>query len=331
MSATDYPVPAWKVVLDGQDLTARIAPRLIDLTLTECRGGEADQLDLVIHDHDGRMALPKRGVTLSVAIGWQGAGLVNKGTFRVDEVEHAGAPDIITIRARSTDLTRQMRSRRERSWHASTLGAVLRNLAGEHGLKASIAAALASIAIDHLDQVNESDVALLTRLGQRYDAVATVKAGTLLFAPVGSGTTPGGTALPQARITRADGDRHRYSVEDRNEYSGCKCFWNDRKRAKRKQVLVGSDDNAFTVRETFKSEAMARQQARSKWQQLQRGAAKFIYQLALGRADLYPEQQVTVSGFKPEIDGQAWLIVQATHGISGDGGFTTALEMERVL
>ncbi len=52
-----YPIPQWPVVLDGTDLTARISPRLLDLTLTECRDSEADQLDLRIHDHDGKMAL----------------------------------------------------------------------------------------------------------------------------------------------------------------------------------------------------------------------------------------------------------------------------------
>jgi mRNA interferase RelE/StbE len=36
---------------------------------------------------------------------------------------------------------------------------------------------------------------------------------------------------------------------------------------------------------------------------------------------------VTVSGFKPEIDETPWLMKRATHTL-GDGGFTTALELE---
>ena len=64
-------IPAWRVTLDGADLTARIRPRLLDLTLSENRGEEADQLDLRIHDHDGRMDIPRRGVVIAVAIGWQ--------------------------------------------------------------------------------------------------------------------------------------------------------------------------------------------------------------------------------------------------------------------
>ena len=121
-----YPIPAWRVTLDGQDLTERFKPRLLELSLDESRGDDADQLDLVIHDHDGRMDIPPRGALLRVAIGWEGQGLVDHGTFQVDEAEHSGAPDMISVRARSADLTRPMRTRAERSWHDTTLGAVLR-------------------------------------------------------------------------------------------------------------------------------------------------------------------------------------------------------------
>jgi len=323
-----YPIPAWRVTLDGNDLTDRIAPRLIELTLKECRGGEADQLDLRIHDHDGRMALPRRGVTIAVAMGWRDGGLVDKGTFVVDEVEHSGPPDIITIRSRSAELTKTMRTRRDRSWHDTTVGAVINAIAGEHSLRARVASDLANLDLDHLDQSNESDVALLTRLGKRFDAVATVKAGSLLFAPIDSGNTPAGIELPRASITRSDGDSHRFSASERDTYSGARAYWNDKKGARRKSLLVGTATNAKTLRETFDSERTAREHADAEWKRVQRGAAKLEYSLALGRATLYPEQRIDVSGFKPDIDDRTWLIAEATHSITGSSGFTTSLVLE---
>ncbi|MGO1072696.1 phage late control D family protein [Lysobacter sp. CA199] len=328
MTPADYPIPAWRVVLDGKDLTTRIKPRLLELTLCEARGGEADQLDLVIQDHDGRMALPRRGADLSVSIGWIDAGLIDKGSFRVDEVEHRGAPDLITIRARSADLTHQMRTRRERSWHGVTLGAIVRALAGEHGLQARIASALASINVAHLDQTGESDVHLLTRLGQQYDAVATVKSKTLLFLPIGSGSTSSGAALPSTLITRASGDQHCYSLTDRDTYSGVRAYWNHKAGANRKSVLVGESGNAKRLRDTFNSEADARSAAGSEWNRIKRGAATLTYTLALGRADIYPEQKLRLRGFKQEIDETQWLVAKTTHTITGSGGFTTSLELE---
>ncbi|MEA0907780.1 phage late control D family protein [Xanthomonas campestris pv. campestris] len=322
-----YPIPQWRVVLDGTDLTERIAPRLLDLTLTECRGGEADQLDLRIHDHDGKMALPKRGVRLAVALGWKATGLVDKGTFIVDEVEYSGAPDIITVRARSADLTANMRTRRERSWHNTTLGAVLNTLAGEHGLTPRVAEALARTKLPHLDQANESDMNLLTRLGQRFDAVATVKAGTLVFAPIGAGTTATGKPLPTVNLTRRDGDQHRYSVADRDAYTGVRAYWVDKGKARRQSVLVGTEDNAMRLRESYADEATARQHAHAELERVRRGMAKIEYTLVAGRADLFPEQVVAFSGFKPEIDRQLWLISRVSHTL-GSSGFSTKFDLE---
>lgn len=329
--ARDYPIPIWRVTLAGADLTERMRPRLLELSLSEARGGEADQLDLQIHDHDGRMAIPSRGALISVAIGWKGEGLVDKGSFVVDEVEHSGTPDIITIRARSANLTRPMRTRVEKSWHDTTLGAVLKDIAGKHGLKTRIEAKLAAREVKHLDQTGESDVHLLTRLGQRHDAVCTVKAGTLLFVPIGSGVTASGLQLPSATIKRRDGDKHRYSLVGRDTYTGVRAYWSDKKGATQKDVLVGSDENARRLPATYHSEAEAKEQAEAANKRIQRGAATLDYTLALGRPDLYPEQRVSVSGFKPEIDATKWLIAKTTHTITGSAGFTTQLEMETAI
>ena len=329
--ARDYPIPIWRVTLDGADLTERMRPRLLDLGLSEARGGEADQLDLRIHDHDGRMAIPSRGALLRVAIGWKGEGLVDKGSFLVDEAEHSGAPDIISVRARSANLTQPMRTRTERSWHDTTLGAVLKDVANKHGLKTRIDPALAAREVKHLDQTGESDVHLITRLGQRHDAVCTVKAGTLLFVPIGSGVTASGLVLPSASIKRRDGDKHRYSVVGRDSYTGVRAYWSDKKGATQKDVLVGSDENARRLPSTYHSEAEAKEQAEAAHKRIQRGEATLDYTLALGRPDLYPEQRITVSGFKPVIDGTNWLIAKTTHTITGSAGFTTQLEMETAI
>lgn len=116
-----------------------------------------------------------------------------------------------------------------------------------------------------------------------------------------------------------------------DSYSGVRAYWTHKAGADRKSVLVGHSGNAKRLRETFATEAEARENAQSEWQRVQRGAATFSFSLALGRADLYPEQKIRVQGFKPEIDEATWLISKTTHTISGSSGFTTALELETAL
>lgn len=319
--------PDYRISLGGGDITRKVNPRLQRLTLTECRSGEADQLDLVLSDHDGLLEVPRRGVELTLSIGWAGEALVDKGTFIVDEVEHYGTPDTLSLRARSADLTASMRTRREQSWHGTTVGALLKTIAGRQGLTARVDDAIGARAVKHIDQT-ESDAAFVTRLAKLHDAVATVKAGRLLFLPVTGTRTSGGQPLPEVQITRADGDGHRWHCADRDAYTGVRAYWHDPARAKRRGVLVGADGNAKRLATTYASEADALAGARAEWSRVQRGAATLELTLAHGQPALAPQTPVKVSGFKAPINEAEWLAVKVTHTISGDGGFTTAVELE---
>lgn len=86
----------------------------------------------------------------------------------MDDVSHGGPPDQITIKARAADFTSEIRNRREQSWKNTTLGAVLKDVAGRNGLTLKVAADLASIALPSMSQSRESDIAFLRRLGREH-------------------------------------------------------------------------------------------------------------------------------------------------------------------
>jgi phage protein D len=323
------PQADYRITLDGRDLSRMIAPRLMSLSLSESRADESDMLDLVLDDSKNDLAIPKRGAGIKVAIGWVGEQLIDKGTFTVDEVEHSGAPDIITIRARSASMTNDMHERRERSWHGQTIGNIVRSIAGRHSLKPAIGDALAKILIDHIDQTHESDMSFLTRLAKRYDAVMNVKDLRLLFMPIGTGKTASGKALDVLDLTRSSGDQHRYHIAQRESYAAVRAHYHSNAQGRRKSVVIGGENNknVKVLPEDYASEADARAAAQAEYARTQRSQATLDYTLALGRPELFPEMPVTVSGFKPEIDETPWLVKKATHTI-GEGGFTTALELE---
>lgn len=327
MVDTAYPQPRWRVVLDGQDISSAIAPRLMSLGVTADRDQDADQLDLTVSDHDSRLQLPRRGVTVDVALGWDTTGLASMGTFTVDEVEHAGAPDRVTIRARSARMASAIRQKRDQAWDQVTLGDMVDQLAGRNGLQPRCASALAGVLVEHIDQTNESDLNMLTRVGKRFDAVATIKAGCLLFAPVGSGKTATGATLPGITLVRSDGDQHRYHAADREAYTGVRAYWQDVKGAKKQAVIAGAETTLKTLRTVYATQHDAMHAAKSEWQRVQRGRATFELSLARGRADVYPEMSATVVGFKDAIDATAWLIKRVEHQL-GDSGYTTRIECE---
>lgn len=217
--------PAYMLTLDGADITQNFSDRLIGLTMTDNRGFEADQLDIALDDTDGLVELPPRGASLTLWLGWQGSALVNKGSFTVDEIEHRGAPDTLTIRGRSADFRGSLNSRREQSWHDTTLGVIVETIAQRNKLTASVADSLKAIAIPHIDQTQESDAAFLSRLAERNGASVSVKAGKLLFLKAGSAMTVSGKPIPQMTVERGDGDRHQFAIADREAYTGVTAKW----------------------------------------------------------------------------------------------------------
>lgn len=323
----------WRVTIDGKDLSDRLRPRLVSLSISEKRGDEADQLDIVLNDTDGQLGIPKEGAVLHVQLGWkQGrdvmVGLIDKGSYKVDDVSHSGPPDQITIKARATDFTSQIRNRHQQSWKSTTLGAVLKDVAGRNGLTLRVAADLASIALPSISQSRESDIAFLRRLGRENDAVATIKDKRLIFARKGAGATTSGKALPTLTIRRTDGDRHNWQRQKRDGQEGVTASWHDKKGAKRQTVTVGKAEGAKKLRKVHADEASAKRAALAERDRLKRAPATFDMKLALGRADAIPESRVKVSGYKDVIDAATWLISEVTHRLDKSGGFVTDLRME---
>lgn len=327
----DYAAPIYRLSVDGLDIAQLVSPRLISLNLTDNRGIEADQLDISLSDHDGLLAIPPKGAVLRLWLGWTDTGLVDKGTFTVDEVEHSGAPDVLNIRGRSADLRKQLKVKREDSWSNATVADVIRRIAQRNDLVPVIADALGVLPVLQLDQANESDANILTRLGEDFDAVATVKAGRLLFLGGNGGKTASGAALPHITLTRADGDQHRYLVADRDSYDGVRAYYYDVNSAKKQEAIAGGGDNLKDLRHSYSDKASALRAARSEWNRLQRGTATLSYNLAKGRPDLIPELTYTLVGVKGEIDAIIWHGGNVQHSLSADGGYTTSLELESKL
>ena len=309
---------------DGTDLADKVNPRLVSLTITESREEKADQLDIVLHNTDGRLAPVQEGQIITLKLGWlKGSevrpGLVDKGRFKVDEVEESGPPDVVTIRARSADLTGKYRKRRDKGHRNTTLGAVIRKIAAANGLTAKIHASLAGKPIPYAEQAGKSDMAFVTDLGRRFDAVATVKDKTLIFAPAAKGESGSGKALAALTLTKKDGWTWRFTTEKRGDHDGAEAQYHDRAAARTRTAKTGGGSNPRRLKRTFASEAEAQQAAESAHARDKRGKHSFSYDLAFGDASIEPERPATLSGWNSRIDGIKWTVKEATHTFDANG------------
>ena len=312
-SIEPHPKPVVRISVDGRNLDNILRQRLISLDHTDNRGFEADTVEIALDDSDGALELPPRGAVVTVAFGWANTGVVGKGSYTVDEVGHDGTPDVLTIRAKSADLRAGLSTQRERSWHATTLGAIVRTIASENDLVPQIPAALAGMAIDHIDQTNESAANLLTRLAERYDAIATVKDGRLLFIPAGGGVTASGKPIPPVVINRRSGDRHSFNIADRASYSAVRATYNDVGQAVKGEVIWGKEEDSAernvrpqtassapttgqykTIGKTFPTRQKALRAATKEWKALKKNKAAMA--AWIGVKAKYDDRNLSASG-----------------------------------
>ena len=84
----------------------------------------------------------------------------------------------------------------------------------------------------------------------------------------------------------------------------------------------------LVLNRTYVNRSNAERAPKMQWERLQRGVASFSLQLAEGRADLYTDMPVKVSGFKQPTDDAEWTITTLAHTVNLDFGFTSSLDLE---
>lgn len=334
--------PAWRVSVNGTDMSHTFKPRLIALRVIDRRGLEQDTVEVELDDGDGALQLPPRGAKMRVWMGFPD-NIVDRGEFVIDEVEHSGPPDRLVIRGKSVDFRGSMLKLREQSYHETTLGAIFSQVASRNKLQLVMDTGMRAEVVPHMDQQNESDAAFISRLALDNGLVPSIKSGRLVLLPAGTGKTASGKLIPITTIERSMCSRHRFGVADREAYSGVIAFWQDdpaaRKRTarakakaaelgkKNHEYMVGNADNVKTLRHVYISERSAKRAVAAEWDRLQRGVATLSIDLHQGIPGLIAETPIRIKGFKPQMDLCGWVLMEVQDEIS-DAGYVASLALE---
>ena len=319
--------PVFTLEADGADITAAIKRGLKSLTLTDEAGVSSDSLQITLADYG--IALPRTGAELKLWLGYEGAARF-MGLFVVDEVAVSGPPEVMTIKSLAAPFEksasmRALQDQKTRSWEPCTIGTLVKTIAREHGLTAAVSPALADITLDHIDQTNESDMNLLTRLARDMDAIAKAGGGRLVFVPQGEGNTASGKSLPKVSLSRVELATWRASISNRANFGSVVAVWRDKDAAEDKDVTVGDGSPTYRLRHVYPSEDAATRAARGRLQGFTRGQSTLSITLAGGRTDIVAESRLNVSGVRTGINGE-WSVKRVTHTLSDK--LTTAVEAE---
>lgn len=318
--------PAFRVVIDGQhDVTEAIRERLLSLAVSDRAGWESDTCRIRVDDTGGSIELPRRGAELAVSMGYEG-GLRPMGRFTCDEVTASGPPAEIAVTARAADFRDTLKAQRTRSWDDTSLGAIASSIAREHGLREAVEGSLAAVAVPHLDQHGESDIAFVSRLAEERGGTATVAAGRLLVTPAGGGTSASGSALAPIAIALDGVTRYRAVLADRPRYGSVDAEWHSAAKGRRMTERAGSGTPTYRLPWLYAGPEDARQAARAKLDSLTRATATLRLEMP-GDSRILSGTPLTLDGFRAGLP-RTWTSTRVEH-VLDRRGYTTRADAEQ--
>ena len=319
--------PAFRIIADGTDATAAFADRLVSIEVQDETGETADTATITLDDRDHRVALPRVGARLEIALGFDGA-LTQLGTFAVEDLSGTLFPATLSLTASAADLRAALKAPRTRAWEGLTLGEIARTIAADHALTPRIAPDIAAEPVGYRAQTAESDMNFLTRLAREVDAIAKPAGGALVLVRAGGGTDADGRTLSPVPIDASQMSEADWRLDARGVYGRVTAEWTDRAAATTRRVTVGEAEPEQLLRARFQSEAEANRAAARALDRARRNGGTFTVRLAGFHANLFAGAPVALTGVKPELAG-VWTLDRVTHRLSG--ALTTEIVLKRAV
>ena len=321
-------VPSHRLTLDGRDVTAQLAPYFHGLELvTALDEGIASQARLSLAAPVSIAANVVDGArhVLDVAIGYDGTN-VAMGSYVLEGESLRGPPRGAVSRWTAASLdgdASALKVPRTRSWEPTTLGALVRAVAAEHGLGARTDPGLAVTPVQHVDQLAESDIRMLRRVAGPAGGLVLAANATLIAVGAAGGVSASGEALPPVAVRRRDVARVRVTKSTALEWTGVDARWYSRADARMNVVRAGSGDGpVWILPGTFPDAGSALAAAGARLGAMRRAAVEAEFSL-LGTPALLAGSVVDVEAAKDDADGR-WIVRHCVHQVSRKGYTTHA-------
>ena len=181
--------PYFKLIYRGVDISSELDPQTTSISYTDHLHGEADEIDVAVHDKDGRWKsewLPETGDQMELTIYDGLGGELPCGVFELDEPDAAGDRngDTMTMRGLAAPISKPLRTQKTRAFEKQSLRQIVQRVAGENGL--SIEGDIEDQRFERVTQRKERDLEFLTRLAEDTGHYFNVRGNRAVFTSVRS-------------------------------------------------------------------------------------------------------------------------------------------------
>lgn len=332
------------VSIGGHDATSALQPSLLDFTFTDNASGEADEVQISLHDREGHWNSdwkPSKGtpVTASITVSdWFGPNQnasLPCGEFTIDEVTFSGPPDKVSIKAVSSALTTGLRdTAKTRGWENFSLRGMAEQIAAENGLTLIYDGPEHNF--NRHDQRSESDLAFLNRLAKERAMNCKVHDGKLiLFHGPAAESRPAGLTIPKTGSPLSPVSYSFKQSSSGTAYTSAEASYTDPALGETHTATAnatGSTDTntgagkTLTLDTRVESPAEAENLAESALYNANSEENSASLEL-MGHPGLVAGVTVNLSGFG-DFSG-TYFVKKAEHKVSGSGGYTTSVELTK--
>ncbi len=326
--------PLLRVVVNGAPLSGLAFSQVSSVTVTDEVGFVSDVATVQFANVSAlsRFVMPEPGAEIEIALGYLGR-FKSMGLFIADEVEESSPPRSIIVTARAkahgetTNGLAPIQQQKTRSWASGmTLGDFARTIASDNGLKAAITEAAAGLVLGHIDQIDESDMAVLTRVALKHDLVAKPAGGSLFIGRRGDARKSSGGSTPTISLTEKSVSSWTMRRTQGEVAGSVIATYRDLGAKADKEVRIGDQEPVRRLRQRFTSETEARTVAESEARRASR-AKETLEVVMPGNPSIVAEGKIVPVGFSSAASGE-WLIKSATHSLS-QAGYSTSVRAER--
>lgn len=324
-------------MVDGQDITSRLAPILISLSVTDKAGEASDKADITLDDTGGMIVLPKDGARMAVSLGWRDSGLVEVFRGKVTDVRSSfsrGEGRTLRVSANGVDAKGKAKSPKERHWDDKPLKTILNEAAKDAGVNdVKIDVELGGVTLPYVAMQGESFTAFGQRLAEMVGGTFRVSDGRAVMVKRNAGQSASGKPLTPIvaawGVNLIKGDIAPFIGRPRFKKTRVRFY--DPKQAKwREETAEVEDDGAeaeATQGGSAATSAEAKQRAGADKTSSERDKGEGSIEID-GEPRARPEAPCSVIGVRPGIDGD-YKIEGVTHSLKRGGGFTTSLELKK--
>jgi len=173
--------PLFRITYDGKDITNALAPGIISVNYTDRCEFESDDLEIQLEDNDALYQnawYPDKGSKLTLDFGYAGL-LIPAGEFEIDDLSLSGPPDVFSIKAIATGITKELRTKKSVGYEKQSLRQIINAVANRNGL--TVEGTIEEIRFERVTQNRESDVEFLKRLSYDFGYIFSIRGTKLIF------------------------------------------------------------------------------------------------------------------------------------------------------